>query len=45
MARMKETFWQGTEPWEELLDERAAMSGQLVLSDYTRSAIAAFAAR
>ena len=45
MARMKETFWQGTESWDELLDERAAMSGQLVLSDYTRSAIAAFAAR
>jgi methylglutaconyl-CoA hydratase len=45
MARMKETFWQGTESWEELLDARAAMSGALVLSDYTRSAIAAFAAR
>ena len=45
MARMKETFWQGTESWEQLLDERAAMSGELVLSDYTRSAIAAFAAR
>jgi methylglutaconyl-CoA hydratase len=45
MARMKETFWQGTESWDELLDERAAMSGELVLSDYTRSAIAAFAAR
>ena len=45
MARMKETFWQGTESWEELLDARAARRGALVLSDYTRSAIAAFAAR
>jgi methylglutaconyl-CoA hydratase len=45
MARMKETFWHGTEEWDHLLDVRAAMSGALVLSDYTRSAIAAFAAR
>ena len=45
MARMKETFWQGTEQWDQLLEARAAMSGALVLSDYTRTAIAAFAAR
>ncbi len=45
MARMKGVFWQGTEKWEALLDERAAMSGGLVISDFTRRAIAAFAAR
>jgi methylglutaconyl-CoA hydratase len=45
MARMKATFWDGTEQWDALLEERAAMSGALVLSDFTRQAIAAFAAR
>jgi methylglutaconyl-CoA hydratase len=45
MARMKSTFWDGTEQWDALLEERAAMSGTLVLSAFTRQAIAAFAAR
>ena len=45
MARMKSTFWAGTEDWDAALEERAAMSGTLVLSDFTRDAIAAFAAR
>ena len=45
MARLKAVFWAGTEDWDRLLDERAAMSGTLVLSEFTRSAIAAFAAR
>jgi len=42
MAELKKIFWAGTEHWERLLDERAAMSGTLVLSDFTRNAIAAF---
>lgn len=42
MRLMKKAFWQGTEHWDELLDERAAMSGQLVLSDFTRKAINKF---
>lgn len=41
MSRMKKTFWEGTESWEKLLDERAAASGKLVLSDFARKAIAA----
>jgi methylglutaconyl-CoA hydratase len=45
IARMKATFWDGTEQWDALLEERAAMSGTLVLSAFTRQAIAAFAAR
>ena len=40
--RIKQITWQGTEHWPRLLEERAAMSGSLVLSDYTRRAIAAF---
>lgn len=42
MRLLKQIFWQGTEHWDELLAERAAMSGQLVLSDFTREAIAKF---
>ena len=44
MAEMKRTFWRGTEDWDTLLAERAAISGRLVLSDFTRSAIARFKA-
>ena len=39
---LKEIFWKGTEGWEQVLPERAAMSGRLVLSEHTRRAIAAF---
>lgn len=39
MAQMKQIFWQGTEQWETLLPERAAVSGRLVLSDFARQAV------
>jgi methylglutaconyl-CoA hydratase len=42
MAEMKKIFWKGTEHWDELLKERAAISGKLVLSEFTKHAIAAF---
>jgi methylglutaconyl-CoA hydratase len=42
MAAMKQVFWQGTENWDSLLAERATMSGTLVLSEFTRRAIAKF---
>lgn len=42
MAELKRVFWQGTDHWDELLTQRAAISGRLVLSDFTRSAIASF---
>lgn len=45
MARLKRIFWEGTEHWETLLHQRAALSGELVLSEASRHAIAAFAAR
>lgn len=45
MAEMKKIFWKGTEHWDELLQERAAISGRLVLSDFTRNAIAKFKAK
>jgi methylglutaconyl-CoA hydratase len=42
MAEMKKIFWQGTENWDSLLKERAAISGRLILSDFTKSAIETF---
>lgn len=42
VATIKRAVWAGTEHWPKLLDERAAMSGALVLSDFTRKALAAF---
>ena len=42
MRLLKQVFWQGTENWDELLSERAAMSGKLVLSDFTVNAINKF---
>lgn len=42
MRLLKQVFWKGTEKWDELLADRAAMSGKLVLSDFTRNAIAKF---
>lgn len=45
MAQLKKIFWQGTDHWDELLGDRAAISGRLVLSDFTRNAINKFKAR
>lgn len=42
MMELKKNFWSGCENWNELLPERAAMSGRLVLSDFTKKAIAKF---
>jgi methylglutaconyl-CoA hydratase len=42
MSMLKKVFWQGTDHWDTLLKERAGMSGQLVLSDFTRNAINSF---
>ncbi len=42
MMELKRIFWQGTDHWEELLPQRAGISGKLVLSDFTRAAIQKF---
>lgn len=39
MNEMKKVFWKGTEHWDELLIERAKISGRLVLSEFTKQAI------
>ena len=42
MKNMKNIFWKDTDHWDILLKERAKISGQLVLSDFTRNAINSF---
>jgi len=42
LFEMKKIFWKGTEPWGELLEERAKISGKLVLSDFTKKALSKF---
>lgn len=42
MREMKEIFWKGTEDWDTLLAERAAISGRLVLSDFTKETLKRF---
>lgn len=36
MLEMKKMFWKGTEHWDQLLPERAAISGRLILSEYSK---------
>jgi methylglutaconyl-CoA hydratase len=45
MAQLKRVFWAGTDHWDTLLSERANMSGTMVLSEFTRNAIASFKAK
>ncbi|MEM0519104.1 enoyl-CoA hydratase/isomerase family protein [Aequorivita flava] len=42
MAEMKKVFWSGTENWDELLAERAVISGRLVLSEFTKHTLKKF---
>lgn len=42
MKEMKEMFWAGTENWDQLLAERAQISGKLVLSEFTKETLKRF---
>jgi methylglutaconyl-CoA hydratase len=42
MHEIKKILWKGTEHWDELLKERAAISGRLILSDHSRNFIEKF---
>jgi methylglutaconyl-CoA hydratase len=42
LQEMKQVLWEGTSHWSELLYERAAISGKLVLSDFTKEALNQF---
>jgi len=39
LSEMKKIIWEGTTHWDKLLKERAAISGKLVLSDFTKNAL------
>lgn len=42
MTELKKTFWKDTDHWDTLLQERAAISGKLILSSYSKAAIEKF---
>ncbi|MCH3881186.1 MULTISPECIES: enoyl-CoA hydratase/isomerase family protein [Tenacibaculum] len=42
LSAMKKALWLGTENWNNLLIERAEMSGKLVLSEFTKNALNKF---
>ena len=37
--KLKKIFWKGTENWDELLSKRAKISGELILSEFSKNAI------
>ncbi|MFT5997684.1 MAG: methylglutaconyl-CoA hydratase [Neolewinella sp.] len=41
-AELKKTLWHGTDHWPKLLDERAGVSGRLVLTEEAQRALSAF---
>ena len=42
LMQIKQMLWENTDGWEKLMEDRAAQSGTLVLSDFTRKALNAF---
>ncbi len=42
MAEMKKMFWAGCDDWDDLLIERAKISGRLVLSEFTKETLKRF---
>ncbi|MGY5846051.1 enoyl-CoA hydratase/isomerase family protein [Salegentibacter sp. HM20] len=42
LFEMKKALWKETSHWDQLLAERAAISGELVLSDFTKNALEKF---
>lgn len=42
LKEMKNVLWGNTDHWETLLEERAEISGALVLSDFTKEALSKF---
>ena len=42
LAGLKQILWEGTADWDNLLNERAATSGELVLSEFTQQALKRF---
>jgi len=45
MQELKKVLWHGTEHWDQLLKERAGISGRLILTKYAKDAIQKFKER
>ncbi|MBU2494124.1 MAG: enoyl-CoA hydratase/isomerase family protein [Bacteroidetes bacterium] len=39
MNKLKEVLWEGTEDWDSLLEKRAGISGELILSEFSNNYI------
>lgn len=42
LTSLKQVLWEGTADWDDLLKQRAAISGELVLSEFTQQALHSF---
>lgn len=42
LAQLKYLIWEGTDDWPSIMEERAAQSGRLVLTDHAQKAIAKY---
>ena len=42
LTEWKKVLWEGTDHWDILLTDRAAITGKLALSDFTRNALSKF---
>jgi methylglutaconyl-CoA hydratase len=42
LVGLKQILWEGTANWDQLLTERATISGELVLSEFTQHALTGF---
>ena len=42
LTEIKKVFWEGTDNWDEVLEKRAEISGNLVLSEFTKNALKKF---
>ena len=42
LEEWKKVLWKDTSHWDTLLTERAAITGKLVLSEFTRNALSKF---
>lgn len=42
MTALKKSFWRNTDDWDQLLTDRAAISGKLILSSHSKEAMSKF---
>ena len=39
MKKLKKTFWEGTDHWDNLLNKRAEISGSLIITEFSKETI------